>query len=136
MEATRWVGSVCVCVCVCVPQARTAVSPADMFAAIRLAMWLVCETVFVSSSDLESTAWSRVKYPRYHADSRSKFIKTTDSNIVIRYLVDLKSGTRYSTLGRYRSPLGSRMSRMVRTRSRARVTLVDRWTLPSHGSIP
>ena len=47
----------------------------------------------MNRSDLESTAWSRVKYPRYHADSRSKFIKTNDSNIVIRYLVDLKYGT-------------------------------------------
>ena len=46
--------------------------------------------MFVSRSDLESTAWSRVKY---HADFRSKFIKITDPNIVIRYLVDLKSGT-------------------------------------------
>ena len=50
-------------------------------------MW---DDVTVSRSDLGSIAWSQAKY---HADSRSKFIKTTDSNIVIRYLVDLKYGT-------------------------------------------
>ena len=44
----------------------------------------------VSRSDLESIAWSWVKY---HADSRSKSIKTLDSNIAIRYLADLKFGT-------------------------------------------
>ena len=50
---------------------------------------------------------------KYHADSRSKFIKTTDSNIVIRYLVDLKnrySGTSHLVgTGRYHA---NRMSRM------------------------
>ena len=46
-------------------------------------MW---DDVTVSRSDLESTPWCRVKY---HADSRSKFIKSTDSNIIIRYLANL-----------------------------------------------
>ena len=67
----------------------------------------------MSSSDLESTTRSWVLYPQYRADSRSKFIKTTDSNIVIRYLVDLNLvpiGTR-PLVGtrRYRT---SRMSRI------------------------
>ena len=55
----------CVCVCVCVPQARTASSPADMRAAIRLASYVgwVCETMIVSRSDL---VVSQYLYTRVH----------------------------------------------------------------------
>ena len=77
-------------------------------------MW---DGVTVSRSDLGSTAWSQAKY---HADSRSKFIKPTNSNILIRHLADLKFGT--PVLDRWSVPilLGGTAPR-ARTKVKGRV---------------